>query len=113
MIEKRGENSYNVQRSNGAIVPVNVKDLKPAPPSIQQQPQQPNQLKAEDLIGKRVKVYWPQYKKNFAGTVVRVNQAKNHYRNKGSHVIRYDDDGKEYYEWLTGSPPPGLSLEKS
>jgi hypothetical protein len=123
VLEKRGENSYTVQRPNGATVDVNVKDLKPAPPSLKS-PERAKQIEPvpstatksaapiDNYIGKRVEVYWPQYKKYFPGTVVRVNNAKNHFKNKGSHVIRYDDDGQEYYEWLTGSPPSGRSLEK-
>jgi hypothetical protein len=118
--EKRGENSYDVLRPNGATVAVNVKDLKPAPSSLQSPPKnvatqplaKPAPVFADGYVGKRIKVYWPQYKKYYSGTIVRINDAKNHFKNKGSHVVRYDDDDKEYYEWLTGSPPPGHSLEK-
>jgi cleavage and polyadenylation specificity factor subunit 1 len=120
ILEKRGENSYNVQRPNGATVAVNVKDLKLAPPSLKSSARakeivpstKPVVVPVDDYVGKRVEVYWPQYKKYFPGTIVKKNDAKNRFKSKGSHIIRYDDDGKEYYEWLTGSPPSGQSLEK-
>jgi hypothetical protein len=151
VLEKRGENSYNVQRSNGAIVPVNVKDLKQSPISSStaaatntsmpaqrkpkpwdvQAPPKPAVIPAkgsvvmpsgkpaastvvaqDQWIGRRVKVWWPQFRKYYLGTVVGRNNAKNYYKDQGSHIVRYDDDKKEYYEWLSGTPPKGQSLGK-
>jgi hypothetical protein len=101
VVEKRGENSYNVQRSNGAVVPVNVKDLRqvnlpvqasrPKPWDKQQSSVMSSPAKVipstssvskpvvskdvgkpqDRLIGRRVQVWWPQYKKYFHGTVAR------------------------------------------
>jgi len=51
----------------------------------------------DPLIGKRIKVKWPQG--YFYGTIVRsCTTAKD--RVKGTHIVRYEDDNKEYFEKL-------------
>ena len=66
---------------------------------------------AEELVGRRVRIFWPNVGEFYSGTVVRLNDSKK-FKNEGSHVVRYDDDLKEYFEWLSGIPPVGKALEQ-
>ena len=52
-------------------------------------------IDADNIIGKRISVYWKRYKQFYRGTVTA--------RDKQKHVIKYDEDGDSYTAKLFGS----------
>ena len=55
-------------------------------------------LEGPDLVGKRVRVYWPDDKKWYSGQVKAFDSVTL------EHLVRYDD-GEERQECLTGLEP--------
>ena len=54
----------------------------------------PDDISHSNIIGRRVRVYWPTLRDWYDGTVVK--------RDKRRHIVLYDSDGEEYYERLIG-----------
>jgi len=53
----------------------------------------------DPLIGKRIKVYWPEYKRWYTGRVV----SKSDPKDGGTHDVKYDDDDEAISEILVPS----------
>jgi hypothetical protein len=84
IIAVRGPDSYVIRQESGHEGNFNIRDIKKLTGS-----------KTDDfLIGKRVRVWWPKYRKYYAGTVGETDDLA-----KGSHIVYYDD-GEEIYENL-------------
>jgi hypothetical protein len=93
VVSERGPNSYIVKSASGTNN-VNSKDIISTK-------KDENFKFDNDLVGKRVKVWWKDDQRYREGTVIKQNSNLRF----GSHVIKYDDPEKdEVHEYLTAAP---------
>jgi hypothetical protein len=93
VISERGPNSYVVKSSTG-INNVNAKNIIATK-------KDENFSFDNNIVGKRIKVWWKDEKCYKEGTVIRQNPNLRY----GSHVVKYDDPEKgEVHEYLTSAP---------
>jgi hypothetical protein len=118
VVSQRGPNSYTVRKENGNLAQVNVRDIQkdvrqssmaqPQPVEVSQSaiPQsvvaaeQPasNSFSASELVGKKIRVYWPKYNRYYDGSIASASRSRRH----GSHIVNYKDG--EFYEYLSDAP---------
>ena len=108
IVERVNINTYTLEMTQGPT-PVHVKRFKPfygkppAPIELETVEEDcvaidpPNDINHVNVVGKRIRVWWPSFHDWRDGTVVK--------RDKKRHIIRYDFDNEEYYEKLIGYQP--------
>ena len=67
---------------------------QPEDPEPSSQPRPGGSVAEKNLIGKRIKVFWPAEKDWFCGRLGAVNS-------KGCHLVEYDDGDKEWIDLAT------------
>jgi hypothetical protein len=108
ILERVDINTYTLDMPKGPT-PVHVKRFKPfygnPPAPIELDPVEddsiaidpPKGITNANVVGKRIRVWWPKFHEWLDGTVVN--------RDKKRHVVRYDFDNEEYIEKLIGYNP--------